>query len=485
MRSRVFPAVTSIRIVVSPVLVGCYYADFTRMIEKVDAQLQATHDDAVASLCDLLRIPSVSTQPQHKPDIERACKWVTSYLARAGLKIETWPTSGHPAVFAEWMGAGAQAPTVLIYGHYDVQPTGDLAKWTTPPFEPAIRDGRIYARGAADDKGQFFAQVLAVEAWLRVRGRLPVNVKLLIEGEEEIGSPNLAELVTQKKRELACDVVVVSDTPVWKRGQPTISLGTRGITGLEVKVTGPQFDLHSGMYGGSVPNPIAVLCRMLAALHDDQNRVTVPHFYDDVRPLPERLRAEWSELESQVGPDTRKHHGPFGEARFSTLERRWARPTLEFNGITGGYQGPGSNTIVPSFASAKITCRLVPDQDPDRVQRAVQQHLQSLAPPNVQVDFVLRKMGSRAYSIDADHPALRAAARAFEAVYGAKPVTVREGLTLPILPAFKQILNADTVLMGFCQPDCQAHSFDEFFDTADLLLGARTAARFLEEYARR
>lgn len=452
----------------------------TLPIQQIDHYLDHSHGRAVQSLFELLRIASISTQPDHAADVARAATWVADYFKHVGLTVETWPTAGHPTVFAEWLGAGPGAPTLLIYGHHDVQPTGDLSKWTHPPFEPHVDiAGRIVARGSADDKGLFFLQVLAVEAWLRTVGRLPVNVKFLIEGEEEIGSPNLPPLLEQKKDRLKCDLVVVSDTPVWRPGRPAISLGTRGITGLEVKITGPDRDLHSGMYGGSVPNPIAVLCRMLASLHDEKSRVTVPRFYDAVKPIPPDLRDEWATLDRDVQNDARKLHcGLVGEDGFNTLERRWLRPTLEFNGITGGYQGPGSNTIVPSWASAKITCRLVPDQEPEAIQQALKDHLTKLAPPGARVEFIMRKMGSPPYSIDANHPALVAAAKVYEQVYNVKPVRIREGVSLPILPAFKSILGADTVLLGFCDPECNAHSYDEFLDAKDLLLGARTAARF-------
>ena len=456
------------------------------MIERVDEHLSTKHGRAVASLCELLRIPSISTDPDHREDVRAAAQWVHKYLSQIGLAAEIWSTAGHPAVFGEWLGAGADAPTVLVYGHHDVQPTGDLSLWSSPPFEPTIKhDGRIVARGSADDKGQFFAQVLAAEAWLGVAERLPVNLKFLIEGEEEVGSPNLGALLRERRERLKCDVVVVSDTPVWKPGQPTISLGTRGLMGVEVRVVGPNRDLHSGMYGGSVPNPIAVLARMLARLHDERGRVTVPGFYDDVREIDAPLRAEWARLGFDDAREAQQLGcGMAGEEGFSALERRWSRPTLEFNGISGGYQGPGSNTIVPSWASAKITCRMVPGQDAAKLAQALQEHLRALAPPTVRVEFLPRKVNSPAYSIDPNHPGLRALARSFKHVYGVDPVRVREGLTLPILPQFKEVLGAETVLMGFCDPDCRAHSFDEFFHKDDLLRGARTAARFLDEYAR-
>ncbi|MGH7177126.1 MAG: M20/M25/M40 family metallo-hydrolase, partial [Tepidisphaeraceae bacterium] len=381
------------------------------MTVELDQLLTAAHQEAVSSLSEWLRIPSISTVPAHAGDVRRAAQWIADYLERAGIASQVWRTSGHPAVFAR-MPASPDAPTVLIYGHFDVQPTGDLSRWTTPPFEPAIRDGRLFARGVADDKGQFFAHVLACAAWKRV-GNCPVNVKLLCEGEEEIGSPNLAELLQQRKKELACDVVVVSDSPLWKPARPAISLGTRGITGLEILVTGPNRDLHSGIFGGSVPNPIAVLCRMLAHLHDPEQRVAVPGFYDRVKPTPPDLRDQWKILSDEVASDAQTLGAPLvGEEGCSTLERRWLRPTLEFNGITGGYQGEGSNTIVPGVASAKITCRLVPDQDPDEIQSLVVQHLKSIAPSYVKPEFILRKLGAPAYSIDPDHRGLQAAARA-------------------------------------------------------------------------
>ncbi|MCS7033572.1 MAG: dipeptidase [Phycisphaerae bacterium] len=447
---------------------------------RIDTYLTDTAPAAVAALCELLRIPGISTDPEHRTDVEDSARWTCDYLRGIGLAAEVWPTAGHPAVFGQWCQPG-NARTVLMYGHHDVQPPGDPACWTHPPFEPFVdASGRIYARGAADNKGQFFLQIRAVEAWLKTVGRLPVNLKVLVEGEEEIGSPNLPRVLQERRQQLRCDLVVVSDTPLWRPGKPAISLGTRGITGLEVKITGPARELHSGIFGGSLPNPIAGLCRMLASLHDEGKKVTVPHFYDDVRPVPPDLQAEWRGLEAELESEaTDLGCPPTGEAGYGTLERRWARPTLEFNGITGGYQGPGSNTIVPSWASAKITCRLVPDQDPQRIQSLVADHLQSLCPPEFRIELQLRKSGAKPYSLDPNHPALAVASAALEDVYGVRPVRVREGLSLPILPMFREILGAETILMGFCHPNCNAHSFDEFFDSTELVRGARAAARFL------
>lgn len=453
------------------------------MIDAIDRYLADTHEAAVARLCELLRIPSVSTDPAHAGDLMTSAAWTADHLRRIGLQAEVLNGAARPAVYAESAKHDATRPTVLIYGHHDVQPPGDESRWASPPFEPRVTpEGRIYARGAADNKGQFFLQLRAVEAWNRVAGATPVNVKVLIEGEEEVGSPSLPALLEAHRRRLACDLVVVSDTPLWQPGRPALSLGTRGITGLEVRVTGPDRDLHSGIYGGSVPNPIAALARMLAGLHDAAGRVNVPGFYDDVRPIPPDLRAHWEQLchELQATPEP-IGCSPAGEQGYNVLERRWLRPTVEFNGITGGYQGPGSNTIVPSWASAKITCRLVPDQHPQRIQTALRDHLQRLAPAGLRVDFLLRESNAAPYSIDRSHPAVAAAERVLTRVYGVPPAWVREGLSLPILPLFKAMLGADTVLLGFCHPACNAHSFDEFFDAGELHRGARVAARFLAE----
>lgn len=445
--------------------------------------LDQTAGDAVQDLCDFLRIPSISTQSQHTGDVQASAQWVLNWLTQAGLKAELWPTAGHPAVYVEWLGAPGK-PTVLLYGHHDVQPTGELAKWTSPPFEPTIRNGVIYARGSADDKGQVFAQMRAVAGWLKATGQCPVNVKMLIEGEEEIGSPNLPALLQQRKDRLRCDVVALSDSDLYGPGQPCLPLGTRGVFGMEIKVIGPLRDLHSGLYGGSVPNPIAVLVRILAQLHDDRRHIAVPGFYDDVAEVSPLERESWKTLPVDEAHEMAELGcGLTGEEGYSTLERRWMRPTLEFNGITGGYQGPGTNTIVPSWASVKITCRIVPDQDPQRLAKAIEQYVYSLAPQGVRVEVATNQRGTRAYSCDPNHPAMHAAARAFQAVYGKAPLKVRNGATLPILPEFKKILGADSVLLGFCQPNCQAHSPDEFFSMADLNLGTRTAAKFLEEYA--
>jgi acetylornithine deacetylase/succinyl-diaminopimelate desuccinylase-like protein len=447
---------------------------------SVDTRIEAGGDSATAHLLALLRCPTVSTEPSNAPVMMEGAELVRETVRWAGLRADVVETDGWPAVVGGSDDAPQDAPTVLIYGHYDVQPAGDLSLWTHPPFEPHVSPkGRITARGAADNKGQFMIPLLAIRVLLESSQRLPVRVRVLIEGEEEIGSPNLRKLLESHRAQLASDLVVVCDTPLWRPGRPALSLGTRGITGLEVTVEGPNRDLHSGMFGGSVPNPIAILARMLASLHDDDQRVAVEGFYDGVEPVSHDLAREWDALEAELG-DEQLGCGNWGEAGFGTLQRRWVRPTVEFNGITGGFQGPGSNTIVPARASAKITCRLVPRQDPDRIQTLLQGHLRDRCPDCAKVSFTLRKSNSPAYSITPDHPALLVARNALQDVFGVEPARVREGLSLPILPLFRSILSADTVLLGFCDPDCRAHSFDEFFDVPDLLRGARVVARFLQ-----
>jgi acetylornithine deacetylase/succinyl-diaminopimelate desuccinylase-like protein len=451
------------------------------MVHRIDQFLRDTQPRAVTQLCEILRIPSISTDPTSKAAVQQSATWTSAFLKSIGFDATILHTPGCPAVFAHRASKNPHAPTVLIYGHHDVQPTGDLSRWTSPPFEPRVdTSGRIFARGSADNKGQYFLQVRALEALVNVLGDLPVHVKVLIEGEEEIGSPNLVPLLKEHRDKFKCDLGIVSDTPLWRPNRPAISLGTRGITGIEVTLHGANRDLHSGIFGGAFPNPIAELARIIAQLHDRDHRVTVPGFYDGVRDIPGDLRDEWQALSHELETEQADLGCTFtGEAGFSTLEHRWSRPTLEFNGITGGYQGPGSNTIVPACASVKITCRLVPDQDPDEIQSRVKSHVESMGPRGMRIEFKLRKSGARAYSIDEKHPAIAIASRVLTEVYGTRPVRIREGLSLPILPAFREILGADTVLLGFCDPNCQAHSFDEFFDSRDLLRGAQTCARFL------
>lgn len=445
----------------------------------VERHFAARRDRHLAELMEFLRIPSISALSTHRADVRRAAAWLADRLRRAGLEhVAVEETGGHPVVVGDWLHAPG-APTVLIYGHYDVQPVDPESLWTTPPFEPQIRDGRLYARGASDDKGQTFMHVLAVEAWLEETGRLPVNVKFLVEGEEEVGSRHLDAYVERNRDRLAADVVVVSDTPMFAAGRPAVCYGLRGIASMEVRVQGPASDLHSGLYGGSVLNPIQALVALLASLHDADGRVAVPGFYDDVRPLSAEERDAFARLPFDEEAYRRQLGVPalFGEPGYTTLERVWARPTLEFNGINGGFQGEGGKTIVPSWASAKISCRLVPDQDPEKVLDAIEQHLRARAPRAVELT-IERGAGSPASIVPLDHPAVRAAAQTLQETYGQPADFIRMGGSIPIVQTFRERLGAPVVLLGFGLPDENFHAPNEFFTLENFDLGLRTLARY-------
>ncbi|MFV0442362.1 MAG: dipeptidase, partial [Planctomycetaceae bacterium] len=402
-------------------------------LERVQQYLQQHRDDYVSQLTELLSIPSVSADSRHKQDCRLAADWVRNYLVNAGLSVELVETPGHPIVYAEWLGA-AEAPTVLVYGHYDVQPADPLNLWTTPAFEPTIRDGCLYARGATDDKGQVFTHLLSAAAWMQVAGRLPVNVKFVIEGEEEVGSNNLDHFLESQRDKLACDVAVISDTAQYGDGLPAITYGLRGIVACEVTVHGPKRDLHSGVFGGAVANPVNTLCQLVAKLHDEQGRVTIPGFYDTVVPLTEDERQAFAALPfdetefcQSIGAAS-----PQGEAGYSTLERRWARPTCDVNGILGGYQGEGPKTIIPAHATAKITCRLVPHQDPHAVVESLEKFLRSNAPAGVRLEFQSYH-GAPASVCDITSPYMAAAKSAIAQGFGQEPVLIREGGSIPVV----------------------------------------------------
>ena len=447
----------------------------------------AAHEaDFLAQLQELLRIPSVSTSSAHAADVRRAAEWLRAHLQQIGLGnvalIET--PEHHPLVYGEWLGAGPNAPTVLLYGHYDVQPADpDGGVWTktADPFEPVIADGNIYARGATDDKGQAFAQLKALESLLAT-GALPVNVKVLLEGEEESGSGAIELYVREHPDRLACDVVVVSDSHILSLDRPSILTGLRGIVALEVTVTGPKSDLHSGMYGGAVHNPAQALAEILAALHDDCGRVAVPGFYDHVRELSLAERAELAQVPytaEQLAEETGAP-APWGEHGYQLHERTGIRPTLEINGLTAGWQGEGSKTIIPQKASAKITCRLVPNQDPDRIGRLVAEHIRRLTPPTVTSTVNVDHAALWA-EVDPHSPYMEAAARAYEHGFGAPPVFVREGGSIPIVATFQSVLGAPVILMGFGLPDDNLHAPDEKLSLECFRRGIKTAIKFYEE----
>jgi acetylornithine deacetylase/succinyl-diaminopimelate desuccinylase-like protein len=435
----------------------------------------------LSQLSELLRIPSVSTDAERREDIGRAAAWVKARLLEAGAtSAAIHPTEGHPVVYGEWLGAPGR-PTVLVYGHYDVQPADPLDLWTTPPFEPSIRDGRIYARGATDDKGQLSIHVNALEAHLRTSGRCPVNVKFLIEGEEEIGSPHLTSFIEANRKKLACDAVIVSDTSMFAKGIPSICHGLRGLTYLQIDVRGTDRDLHSGSFGGAVINPAFALARMLSALKDDKGKVKVPGFYDRVRKLTPAEKKAFASLPHRDAKFKKAIGAPelFGEAGFTTLERLWARPTLEINGIWGGFTGEGAKTVIPAEAHAKISCRLVPNQTPAEIARKVETHLRRIAPKSVRVK-VTDLHGGPAWLAETDHPALQAAARAVERAFGKAPVFTREGGSIPVISSFTRLLGVPSVLLGIGLNDDNAHAPDEKLEL-DLFFGGNEAAAYLME----
>jgi acetylornithine deacetylase/succinyl-diaminopimelate desuccinylase-like protein len=417
---------------------------------------------AQAELSEWLRIPSISTLPERQPDMRRAAQWLQQKLNAIGFTGDILETAGHPVVYAERLETPG-APTVLLYGHYDVQPVDPLDEWTTPPFEPSVRDGSLFARGSTDDKGQVYAHVKALEIMLRDGGKLPINLKLLIEGEEEIGSPNLTPFVQANAEKLKCDVVVISDGSMFAPGVPTLTTGLRGLCYLEVHVQGASKDLHSGGYGGAVANPIQALAQIIQSLRDGNGKILVPGVYDDVKPVPASELEGWktlpfdeAEYAKGIGVDALP-----GEPGFSVLERLWARPTLEINGIWGGFQGEGQKTVLPAKAGAKISLRLVPDQTPDEIFELVKKHIESLRLPGVHVTVKKLHTGNPVL-VESDSPAAQLALHAIKRAYPGKEVSfVRSGGTIPVVSVFREILNAPVLLVDYGLPDDGAHGPDE------------------------
>ncbi|MCL6647157.1 MAG: dipeptidase [Chloroflexi bacterium] len=434
---------------------------------------------------ELLRIPSVSALPEHAGDVRRAAEWTARRLRAAGLeKVQVLETGGHPVVYAEWLHAEGK-PTVLLYGHFDVQPVDPVERWTSPPFEPTIRDGRVYARGASDNKGNFVLAIFAVEAMLRVEGRLPLNVKFLLEGQEEIGSPQLPAFVASHAELLACDLAISTDGAHWSEELPSLSVGSRGLCALQIDVTGAGRDLHSGIYGGTVQNPIHALVTLLGTLRSPEGKVLVEGFYDSVRPLSAEERETFARIPHDDEAYARELGVPatFGEPGFGTLERAWVRPTLEINGIWGGFQGEGLKTVIPSEAHAKISCRLVPDQDPDEILERIRRHAERHAPPGVRVEVRDFPGRARPYVVPADLPALRVAREVVGEIYGKEPVLVCTGGTVPVLDLFRTHLGVHTVTVAFGVEDERFHAPDEFYRLANFDRGQRGYARLLERLA--
>ena len=451
--------------------------------QSVDAYLDAHRADFEEQLKALLRIPSVSAQPAHDADTRRAAGFVRDDLAALGLRAELVETKGHPIVYAEGPAVPGK-PTVLIYGHYDVQPPEPLEPWLSPPFEPTVRDGNLYARGATDDKGQMFTHVKAAEAWIKAGGGLPVNVKFLIEGEEEVGGANLEVYVAENRERLRCDYAVISDTSQFAPGKPAITYGLKGLAYFELRVRGANRDLHSGTFGGAVQNPLNALATVLAGMKGPDGRVTIEGFYDAVRPLEDWERAEFARLPFSEAEFQADLGVPalFGEEGYTTLERKWARPTLDVNGLWGGYSGPGPKTVLPCHAGAKFSFRLVPDQDPKAVAALLRRHLEKHTPPGV--TWELEEMhGAPAVLVNTDTPGVRAALRAVEAGFGTRPVLIREGGSIPVVGLLKTQLGVDTLLLGWGQNDDNLHGPNEKFSLADFHRGIKASAHLLAELA--
>lgn len=449
---------------------------------------QAAH---LAELIEFLKIPSISTQPEHDADVLAAAEWMARAMRQAGVEnVRLIDTPRHPLIYGDWLHAGPDLPTVLIYGHYDVQPPDPLELWQSPPFEPVVKDDYLYARGASDDKGQAYIHVKAVQAYLQsnspvANGRLPVNVKFILEGEEEIGGASLEAFIPENKELLAADVALISDTAILSPEQPAIVYGLRGLCYILMDITGPDHDLHSGSFGGGIDNPINVAGHIIAKLKDENGRVLIPGFYDKVRELSDEERKVLRQFPLDEEKWLQNAGAPqiWGEPEFSLVERIGARPTLDVNGISGGYTGPGRKTVLPSTVHVKISMRLVPDQEPREIAALFRQYVESIAPPTVTVKIDASSF-SPASITDYTVPAMQAASAAYEEVFGRKPVYMREGGSIPVVAAFQTHLGQEAVLMGFGLPTDRIHSPNERFYVPNFYKGIQTSIHFLAEYAR-
>ena len=444
--------------------------------------INVNRDRYLDELKQYLAIPSISALPQHKTDVRRCAEWTAEELRRIGLTaVRVEETSGHPIVYGEWLGAEG-APTILFYGHYDVQPVDPVELWTSPPFEATIRDGEIYARGSADDKGQVFMHFKAVEAHMKQHGRLPVNMKFLIEGEEEVGSANLDAFVNAHKELLKADVVVISDSPMFDRGIPSICYGLRGLAYFQIDLRGTKSDLHSGSFGGAVANPAMVLAQILAQMKDKSGRIKIPGFYDDVLDVRPEERAEFAKLPFNERKYRQELGAPklFGETGYTTLERIWARPTFEVNGLLSGFTGEGAKTVLPAIAMAKVSMRLVPNQDPKKVGDLFEAYMQKVTPKTVELKLT-RMHGGKPWMTAFDNPFVQAAGRAIEKGFGQRPVFNREGGSIPVVATFQEELGLPCVLFGVGLPDENAHAPDEKLDLGNFHNGIIASSFLYEE----
>ena len=454
-------------------------------MDKVIDFINVNRDRYLEELKALLAIPSISALPQHAGDVKRCADWCADEMRRIGLQhVRLIDTPGNPVVYGDWLEA-AGAPTILFYGHYDVQPVDPLELWESPPFEATVRDGEIYARGSADDKGQVFMHFKAVEAHLTQNGRLPVNIKFILEGEEEVGSVNLDEFVRGHKNELGADVVVISDSGMFARGVPSICYGLRGLVYFQLDLRGSSTDLHSGSFGGAVANPAMVLAQVLAQMKDRGGRIKIPGFYDDVVPLQEEERKAWASLPFNEKQYKKDFGIPklLGESGYTTLERTWARPTFEVNGLLSGFTGEGAKTVLPALAMAKVSMRLVPNQTPDTIARLFEEYVKKATPKTVELK-VTRMHGGKPWMTSYDNPFVQAAARAIEKGFGQKPVFTREGGSIPVVSTFQEELGLPSVLFGVGLPDENAHAPNEKLDVANFHGGIIASAILYDEIAK-
>jgi acetylornithine deacetylase/succinyl-diaminopimelate desuccinylase-like protein len=444
--------------------------------------INVNRDRYVEELTQYLAIPSISALPQHAEDVKRCAEWTATEMKRIGLQnVRLEETPGNPVVYGEWLGAEG-APTILFYGHYDVQPVDPVNLWTSPPFEATVRDGEIYARGSADDKGQVFMHFKAVEAHMKQHGALPANMKFLIEGEEEVGSANLDNFINSHKDQLKADVVVISDSPMFDRGIPSICYGLRGLSYFQIDLRGTKSDLHSGSFGGAVANPAMVLAQVLTQMKDKSGRVKIPNFYDDVVPLRDEERQEFARLPFNEKKYRQDLKAPklYGEAGYTTLERIWARPTFEVNGLLSGFTGEGAKTVIPAVAMAKVSMRLVPNQDPKKIGDLFEAYVKKVAPKTVELK-VTRMHGGKPWMTAFDNPYVQAAGRAIEAGFGQRPVFNREGGSIPVVATFQEELGLPCVLFGVGLPDENAHAPDEKLDLGNFHNGIIASAYLYKE----
>jgi len=456
------------------------------MVQAVIDYLEKESDNYIKTLEQFLRIPSVSTDSTYKEQMKEAATFVEQYVKKIGFShVEQIETGGHPCVYAHYDKAGEEAPTVLVYGHYDVQPVDPLDEWDSDPFQMDIRNGRMYARGASDDKGQLFMHLAVFDAYMNVHGHLPLNVKLCIEGEEEIGSRNLYPLLEKEKEKFAADFIVISDSGMVANDQPTILYGLKGFTGLEITVKGPNQDLHSGMYGGAVRNPLMALAHILSSMKNEDEVITVDNFYDDVDPLSEKERQLIAEVDGENYEESTGVKETVSEKGYDAKEHTMARPTLEINGMYGGYQGEGTKTIIPKEATAKLTCRLVPNQDPEKIQQLLVQHIEKVKPSGVDVHVTLEKLSSKAYKVDPVNPYIEKAAHCYEKAFGKKTVFVRMGGSIPVVEWFDSIYGVPIVLLGFGTPDDRLHAPNESFPLNSFYKGMDTLAYYWDEVSQK